>query len=160
ALLTARAADMDPDFPTDLPALLDYLRKVSGGMMQLAVRVALSGAGARDAAAGDLGLSQGVAAYLAAMPALQARDRRALPPGGAAGDAVQHLAAEGLAALARARETGLPRRALPATLAAATAPVRLRRAAAAPAAVPTTGPQVSEFRLRLAPLAATLLGRV
>ncbi|MEO0387744.1 MAG: squalene/phytoene synthase family protein, partial [Pseudomonadota bacterium] len=40
ALLTARAADMDPDFPTDLPALLDYLRKVSGGMMQLAVRVA------------------------------------------------------------------------------------------------------------------------
>ena len=145
ALIDAREADLERAPFGDEAALWAYLEATSGGLMQLCVR-ALGGAG--DAMARDLGVAQGLANYLMAVPVLEAAGRLPLPDGRVR--AVAGLAREGLARLARAQSARkqVTHAARPAFLAAWRAGALLEQAARTPERVAVGGLAQSEFARR------------
>lgn len=146
ALLDAMAAARrreawgDP-FPDDA-ALAAHLDATAGNLMWLAARV-LGAPASAEPVVRDFAFGAGLAAWLRAVPAFEARGRLPLPDGRPA--AVAALAREGLARIARARaaRAAVPRAAAPALLAGWQAAPLLARAAARPA-------RVAEGRLALA----------
>jgi len=108
-LIDARGNDLEPDFPAELSALTAYLRDTAGSLTLLAARALGSAA---DDIALDAGQGVGTARYLAAISAMGGKP----VPGDIdwstvrAGEgepvfaaAIHALAAEGRAAIARAR---------------------------------------------------------
>lgn len=158
ALVQARRWDTGREGFADAAALWAYLEATSGNLMQGAVRLLGGGPGA-DAAALALGRAQGLANWLVAVPALEAAGRRPLPD--PAPGAISELARAGLSWLAQARaDRGkLPRRALPALLAAWQAGPVLQRAAHSPGAVAAGALRSSEFRRRGTLLLRAVSGR-
>lgn len=76
ALIDARGNDLDPAFPPDTALLRRYLRDTAGSLTLLAMRAL---GGERDETALEAGEGIGIARYLAAVPALAAQGRGALP---------------------------------------------------------------------------------
>ena len=147
ALVVARRWDVYRDPFADGAALEAYLEDTGAGLMWLAGRALGAGAEA-EASLRAAGWAAGLAAFLRAVPELEARGRVPLPE--AAPEAVAALARAGLARLERAR-AGLRGLAAPqraATLAAWQAGPVLRLAAAEPARVATGDLHLSEFARR------------
>ena len=147
AMIDAREVELGTSRPfADTEALWRYLSG-TGGALMVAMVQALGGAG--DASGHDaaeaIGTAQGLANYLAAVPALTVAGRHPLPDQTAA--AVADLAAEGLRRFdqARRRRPTLPRAAL---LGAWRTRSLLAQALAGPGAVLTSGLPQSEFRRR------------
>jgi hypothetical protein len=107
----------------------------------------------------DFAWGAGLAGFLRAIPELEARGRKPLPDGRPG--AVQTLAREGLARIARARRSrhGLPRGAAPALYAGWQAAPILRQAATNPSRVADGTLGLSEFSRRARLLALGLTGR-
>ena len=122
----ARRWDIYREAHADAAALTAYLDGTGGALMALAVRALGIEA---DAGARALGRAQALAAYLRAVPELEARGRVPLVDGRAA--AVAALARQG-GWLDEARAAGLPRAAAPALRAAWQAGPILRLAARSP----------------------------
>ncbi|MDT8855962.1 squalene/phytoene synthase family protein [Paracoccaceae bacterium Fryx2] len=113
-MCTARLWDIGREAHADAAALDAYLDDTAGGLMWLAGR-ALGAPGAAEVGLREAGRAAGLAAYLRAVPELEARGRVPLLDGRR--QAVAALAAEGLARLARAQAAlrpVLPRGARPA----------------------------------------------
>ncbi len=107
-LVAARSWDCYKDPFEDAAHLGRYLQQTSGHLMAVAADL-LNGP---EAAARKAGYALGVANWLRAIPALEAQKRIPLVDGTAEG--VRALAHEGLSAEALARQTRVPRRAVPA----------------------------------------------
>ena len=153
AMIAARISEAEGDVD-DLPG---FLRDATGGLMQLAGQSL--GAGARaDAGLADLGLAQGVANWLLALPARTRTGRSFQRPGN---EELAALAGEGLAALSRARADGALRdgRLAPALRAAWRAQRVLVSVSRAPDRAFERGLDGSEFARRGRLVALTLLGR-
>lgn len=145
-LIDAREGEIGTQAPFAAEAaLLDYLRATAGGLLALSV---LALGGPRSDAVLDLGQAQGMANYLAAVPALQAAGRQALPE--ATPPAIAGLARSALARLDAARPglREVPPPARPALLAAWRARPLLKQALARPEAVLAQGLGQSEFTRR------------
>jgi 15-cis-phytoene synthase len=99
-MVAARAWDIGRQAHADQAALDTYLEDTGAGLMRLAAKAT----GGPDAAARDLGWAAGLAAYLQACAALEARGRVPLVDGTQAG--VRALALRGLARIAAARKGG------------------------------------------------------
>jgi phytoene/squalene synthetase len=157
-LVAARRFDIHKDPPADEAALRAYLDATSGNLMWLAARVLGAPEGAEPVVR-DFALGAGIAAWLRAVPRLEASGRRPLPDGREA--AVARLAAEGRAALARARaaRARVPRAAAPALLAGWRADATLAAAEAAPGRVKAGALEESEFARRFRLMARGLTGR-
>lgn len=146
AMIDAREVEIGARAPfADAVALAAYLRASAGGLLALSV-IALGGP--RSEAVLDLGQAQGVANYLAAVPALAAAGRQPLPD--ASPQAIAALARQELARLDAARPAlrALPPVTRPALLAAWRARALLRRAEKSPESVATNGLAQSEFARR------------
>jgi phytoene/squalene synthetase len=154
-LVAARRWDIYRDPFADQAAMDGYLEDTGAGLMWLACR-ALGAGDAAERAARDAGWAVGLAGFLRAVPALEARGRVPLVDGRPA--AVAALARRGLARLAQARAS---RRLLPgaALLAAWQAEGLLRQAAADPARVAVGGLALSEFSRKWGLLRAAVTGR-
>lgn len=156
ALAEARRWDCWRDPFADAAALDAYLAATSGGLYQITA-AALGASAEASPVLADYGYAAGLAAFLRAIPALEARGRVPLVDGRP--DAVAALAGRGLAALARARAQrgAVPRAALPALLPGAGAGAILARVVRAPGLVAAGGLARSEFarRARLAWMAMT-----
>lgn len=128
-LIAARGWDVTPEPQPDLDG---YLEATGAGLMWLAVK-ALGAPESAEGAARDAGWAAGMAAYLRAVPELQARGRAPLadPSPGAIAD----WAGQGLARLARARAARVPGLAIPALRTGWQTRALLTRAQADPAAV-------------------------
>lgn len=148
----ARRWDIGRDPFADAAALSAHIDATAGGLMWLAAR-ALGAPPSAEAAVRDVAAGQGMAAWLAAVPALAARGRAPLPGDPAA------LARAAAARLARGRRARgqVPGRAASALFPAVGAAGVLARAAADPARVAagTLAPSEAERRARLAWLALT-----
>ena len=154
-LVVARHGDLERDAPADLAAILAYVDRTAGTLLWAAARLL----GATDAAAvRDAGRAQGVAGLLLAVPALVERGRHPLPHGDPASHAAS-LAAEGLAALRRARRAGIAPAARPALLVLPEAEAVLRRYAAHPESVLVPPPEAPPLRARLALALRAMAGR-
>lgn len=142
----------------DEAAFARYIDETSGSLYRLSV-AALGAPPAAQEVAGRFGQAAGLAAYLRAVPALEARGRLPLPDGRP--KAVAALAAGGLEALAQARAArgDVPRSALAAFLPGLEAGPVLRRAHAAPARVAEGRLEGSEFARRARLAWAALSGR-
>lgn len=149
--IEARRWDIYRDPFEDAAALEAYLEATSGTLMQAAARCL--GAGDLQAAQ-DLGFAQGVAAYLRAVPALEAKGRIPLVDGRPEG--VRALAASGLERLARVGR--VPRLWRPAALAAWQTRPLLRLARAEPGRVAEGTLQLSEARRRARLIRVALTG--
>ena len=151
-LVEARRSDIDRAPFEDAGQFAQYLERTGGLLMEVAVR-ALDGSAAEAARARDAGYAQGLAAYLRAVPELEARGKAPLPDGRA--EAIAVLAEDGLARLDRVGRVSGPAR--PAFLAAWQARPLLKLAAKAPGRVAEGALALSEpgKRLRLAWVAAT-----
>lgn len=116
--------------PFDSAAAFDaYIEASAAGLMWISAR-ALGAPDGVEAAVRDIGWASGLAAFLRAVPALEARGRKPLVDGSA--EAVVRLACVGLGRLSAARRMPMPSGVLPALRAGwRTGPV-LRRAAAVP----------------------------
>ena len=143
--VAAREADLETAAPADLDAVAAHVDRTAGTLLWTAARLA----GARDeAAARAAGRAQGIANYLAAVPALVARGRHPLPHG----DPPRHAAAlarSGLDALAAFRAARPPAAARPVFLVLPEAHAALCRYAADPAAVLAPPPPEPGLRARL-----------
>ncbi len=131
-VVEARRLDIEKVPFANRGALMAYLAATGGGLMQAAARAL----GDRDGrAALALGTASALAAYLRAVPELEARGKLPLPDGRP--EAVADLARLGLERLAEARSLRgtVPAGARPAMLAAAMAAPVLRRAAQVPGRV-------------------------
>jgi phytoene/squalene synthetase len=129
-----------------------YLDRTAGTLLWTAARLA----GATDEpAARDGGLAHGLASWLLAAPALEARGREPLPPGDPAAQ-VRALAEAGLAALGRFREARHPRPARGAFLVLADVEPLLRAFLRAPGEQPELSDAGTRWRL----LRAAATGRV
>ncbi|MCO8144275.1 squalene/phytoene synthase family protein [Rhodovulum tesquicola] len=128
-----------------------------GTLMWVAARVL--GAATGERALRDLAFAQGIAAWLLAVPDLEARGRLPLVDGRPA--AVAALARQGLARLAAARRqrAAIPPAATPAALTAWRAGAILGRAAADPTRVADGRLAPSEFHRRAGLLIRSLTGR-
>ncbi|EBA09589.1 squalene/phytoene synthase family protein [Sagittula stellata] len=157
ALVEARRADIEKA-PFDEPhALWSYLEATGGGLMFVAARCL----GDRDGrAARALGKASGLAAYLRAVPVLEARGK--LPLADGRPEAVRALAAHGLdlVAEARAAQGAVPRAARAALMAGVLAEPMLRRAVADPGRVKDGTLLPSEAKVRWTRLRAGLTGRI
>jgi hypothetical protein len=151
-LVAARRWDIYKDPFEDADHFDAYLDATAGGLMWAAAR----GLGAADeGAVRKVGWAQGLAAFLRAIPELEARGRRPLVDGRP--DAVRALAEEGL----RRLRTGLAAGAAgPATWPAFETAAVLTLAAREPARVAAGALTLSEFRRRTLRLRAALTGRV
>jgi phytoene synthase len=147
ALIAARRWDIYRDPFADAGALATYLDETGGGLMWLAGQ-ALGASPADEGALRALGWAAGLAAFLRAVPELEARGRVPLPE--PQPEAVAALARAGLTRLEAARP-GLRSMAAPvraATLAAWQTGAILRLAAAEPARVAAGALYPSEFARR------------
>lgn len=158
-LVEARRWDVYSDPFEDAAAFDAYLDDTAGGMM-LAVARALAPQTEAEAALRGFGWATGLAAFLRAVPDLEARGRIPLIDGRA--EAVASLAEEGLARLAKARPLlrGLALAARPALIAGWQTEGLLRQVAAEPLRVAEGRMGLSEFSRRLGLLKAGLIGRV
>ena len=113
-MIAARLADAEAGAHADRAALDLYIDHTAGHLMELAARH-LGAEGAALPVVRDFARGAGTAALLRALPELSARGRDPLPEG----VAVEALARDGLAALARARgrRGRVPAAAAPALLA-------------------------------------------
>lgn len=155
-LVEARRWDVYREGFEDAAAFDAYLEDTGAGLMWLAGRAL---GGTEEAALRGLGWAAGLAAFLRAVPELEARGRVPLVDGRP--EAVAALARQGLARIAAARE-GL-RRAGPAraaTIAGWQAEGLLRLAAAEPARVAEGRLELSEFARRWGLLKAGWRGGV
>jgi phytoene/squalene synthetase len=155
-LAEARRWDVYRDPFEDRAALDAYLEDTGGGLMWLA-GLALGAGAAAEGALRALGWASGLAAFLRAVPELEARGRVPLVDGRP--EAVAALAHEGLARIAAVRG-GLRRlgAARAATIAAWQAEGLLRLAAAEPGRVAQGTLSLSEFGRRFGLLRAGLRG--
>lgn len=151
-LVAARRWDIYRDPFEDEGHFSDYLEATAAGLMWGAARALGSG---DEAAIRDVGWAQGLAAFLQAIPDLEARGRRPLVDGRP--EAVKMLADEGLRRLAAGLDAGATG---PATWPAFATGAVLRLAAAEPGRVADGALALSEFRRRALRLRAALTGRV
>jgi phytoene/squalene synthetase len=144
-MIAARRADAAAAPHADRAALALYIDHTAGHLMELAARH-LGAEGAALPVVRDFARGAGTAALLRALPELRARGRDPLPRD----VAVDALARDGLAALARARERRdrVPRAAAPALLPGWQATRMLKRAAADPDAVRAGGLETAAVRAR------------
>ncbi|MDQ2088342.1 squalene/phytoene synthase family protein [Marimonas arenosa] len=142
-LVEARVRDIYNAPFADAAALTSYLAATSGTLLELAAGL-LGQADPGPARAA--GLALGLANWFQAVPALKAAGKHPLPQ--EEPDALAGLAAEGLGALARARQQQIVRRARPAFYTVAGAHRVLARAQSDPS-------RVLEGRLAPGPLAAS-----
>ncbi len=144
-LIAARRWDVGREPFPNMAALDAYIEDTGAGLMWLAAR-ALGAPEAAEAAVRPYGWAAGLAAFLRAVPELEARGRVPLPDG----VGVQALATAGLdrLRLARAGRRTVPSGVIPALLAGWQAEGVLRRAVADPGAVRNGRLQPSEFRRR------------
>ena len=156
--VAARRWDIYRDPFEDEAHFADYIDATSGGLMWAAAR-ALGAPPETESVVRDFGWGAGLAAFLRAIPELEARGRKPLTDGRPG--AVQTLAREGLARIARARRSrhGLPGRAAPALYAGWQAGPILRQAAADPTRVAEGRLGLSEFSRRARLLALGIAGR-
>jgi 15-cis-phytoene synthase len=140
-LVAARRWDVHREPHADPAALAEYLEHTAAGLMWLSA-LGLGAPDRAERAARSYGWAAGAAAYLRAIPDLEARGRHPLPPGMQRRD----LARAGLEKLAEARadRKALPKAAAPALLAGWQAERILRQALA----LPDQPPQLSEFHRR------------
>lgn len=154
-LVEARIWDIYSEPHSDDAALASYLDDTAGGLMWAAGRV-LGAPAAAESGLRALGWASGLANYLRAVPALEAKGRIPLVDGRA--EAVKALAEQGLARLGEASDARRHFGAgAPAALAAWQAGAILRQAAAQPQRVAAGALELSEFtrRGRLLWMAAT-----
>ena len=146
-LIEARRRDISGEPFADMAELARYLDR-TGGNLIWAAALALGAPPGAEAPVRDLGRAGALAAWLRALPDMQARGRPGLADPEEA--AVAALAREGLSWLARAREGRgrVPRRCRPALLPAWQAGAVLGRAARAPARAMEGGLGLSEFERR------------
>lgn len=144
-LVAARRWDIYRDPFEDQAALDAYLDDTAGGLMWLACR-ALGATEAAEPAARAAGWAAGLAAYLRAVPELEARGRIPLVDGRP--EAVVALARRGLAAWGRAHALRPPAVAAPALRTAWMTPAILRMAAREPGRVAAGALIPSEFARR------------
>ncbi len=156
--VAARRWDIYTDPFEDEAHFSDYLDATSGHLMWTAAR-ALGAPTETEPVVRDFAWGAGLAAFLRAIPELESRGRKPLPDGRPG--AVQTLAREGLARIARARRSrhGLPREAAPALYPGWQAAAILRQAAADPTRVAQGTLGLSEFSRRARLLGLTLTGR-
>ena len=156
--VAARRWDAYTEAFADAQEFSDYLDATSGGLMWTAAR-ALGAAPETEPVVRDFAWGAGLAAFLRAVPDLEARGRKPLPDGRPG--AVQELAREGLRRIASARRSrhGLVREAAPALFPGWQASALLRRAAANPGRVADGRLALSEFSRRARLLAVGLTGR-
>ncbi|WP_371038566.1 squalene/phytoene synthase family protein [Rhodosalinus sp. FB01] len=152
----ARRADLERAPFADEAALLAYIDATAGNLLWAAARAL---GPAEEAVVRDAGLAAGLAAYLRAVPELEARGRAPLPDGRP--EAVARLAAEGRRRLAaaRARRRDVSRGAGAALLGVGQAASELARAEAEPARVAQGTPRVSPARERAALIWRASTGR-
>jgi len=145
-LIEARRWDVYRDGFEDGAAFDAYLEDTGAGLMWLAALACGAGPGA-EAAVRAYGWAAALAAYLRAVPDLEARGRLPLPDGRPG--AVRALARRGLARLAEARAARASvGAAAPALLAGWQAEPLLRQAAREPGLVAAGGLHLSEFSRR------------
>jgi phytoene/squalene synthetase len=156
--VAARRWDIYKDPFEDEAHFAEYLDATSGHLMWTVAR-ALGAPAETEPVVRDFAWGAGLAAFLRAIPELEARGRKPLPDGRPG--AVQTLAREGLARIARARRSrhGLPREAAPALYAGWQAARILQQAAADPTRVAQGALGLSEFSSRARLLAVGLTGR-
>lgn len=153
----ARRWDIYRDAFADSGALAEYLEDSAAGLMWASAQALGAGPGA-EAAVRGYGWAAGLAAFLRAVPELQARGRIPLVDGRPA--AVADLARQGLDRLARGRagRSTVPKAARPALLPAWSARPLLALAAAEPQRVAEGGLVLSEFAQRWGLMRAAVLG--
>lgn len=154
-IVEARRWDVYTDAFEDRAAFDAYLDDTAGGLM-LVTALALGARAGDEAAVRDVGYAAGLAAFLQAVPELEARGRIPLVDGRA--EAVAALARDGLVRLARgraAKPAGLARAAL---LPAWQAGGLLHQAAAEPSRVAEGSLALSGFARRAGLLKAAFLG--
>lgn len=146
-LIDARRWDIYSDPFADEPALDAYLEDTAGGLMWLAA-AALGAPLTAEPAVRSYGWATGLANYLRAVPALEARGRIPLVDGRP--EAVRALAVKGLMRLQAARKSGasVPKISRPALLPGWQAEGLLRQAMTDPSAVAEGRLQLSEFARR------------
>lgn len=156
--VVARRWDIYTDPFEDEAHFAEYLDGTAAGLMWVAAR-ALGAPAETEPVVRDFGWGAGLSAFLRAIPELEGRGRRPLPDGRPG--AVQTLAREGLARIARARRSrhGLPRAAAPALYAGWQAAPVLNQAAADPTRVAEGRLGLSEFSRRARLLGVGLTGR-
>ena len=152
ALIEARRWDIYSDAFADEAALSAYIEATAAGLMWTAA-AALGAPGSAEARVRAIGWASGLAAFLRAVPELEARGRRPLADGRP--EAVAGLARAGLDRLDDARNAPLPVSAQPALLAGWRARTTLRRAAAEPERVGAGQLEESRFARR-----ASLIAKV
>jgi hypothetical protein len=152
--VAARTWDLARAAHADEAALTAYLDATGGGLMWLAAR-ALGASEAAESRIRAFGRAAGLASYLAAVPALEARGRIPLVDGRPAG--VAALARRGLGWIAEARGLRAGPGA-PALLAGWQAAPLLRMAASAPARVAEGGLVLPEVTRRGRLLTASIFG--
>lgn len=158
AIAEARRADIDGTPPEDAAALSAYIDATGGNLMWAAAQV-LGADAMAEPVVRDFAWGAALAAYLRAIPELEARGHRPLPDGRP--EAVARLAAEGLSRLSRARaQRGrVAPGASAALLAGWRADATLRAAARRPDLVKAGSLPESEFRKRGALAFRALTGR-
>ena len=129
ALIEARRWDIYSDAFADEAALAAYIEATSAGLMWTAA-AALGTPRSAEAGVRAIGWASGLAAFLRAVPKLEARGRRPLVDSRA--EAVTRLARTGLERLAEAHRTPMPVIARPALLAGWRARATLSRAMSDP----------------------------
>lgn len=144
-LIAARRWDIGREPFAGFAGLEEYIEATGAGLMWLAAR-ALGAPEGAEPAVRNYGWAAGMAAFLRAVPDLEARGRVPLPEGVAARD----VAAVGLKRLkaARAARRDVPKEVAPALLAGWQAGAILRQAVADPEAVREGRLGLSEFRRR------------
>ncbi|WP_233495576.1 squalene/phytoene synthase family protein [Rhodosalinus halophilus] len=150
-LVAARRADLERAPFADAAALWTYLDATAGTLHWVAARAL---GPAEEEVVRAAGQAQGLSAWLAAVPELEARGRLPLPDGRP--EAVSALAREGLARLAHARRrrARVSRAARAALIDVGGAGAMLARAAAEPARVAAGRLRSGPMRARLALIAA------
>lgn len=128
-ICAARRWDCYKDPFEDDAHLHSYVQGTSGTLMQIAAEIL----GAADRSAAQIGYGAGVAAWLRAIPALEAQHRIPLLDGTPGG--VRALAKQGLEVLQKARGSKLPKSARPALWPAIGAEKTLRAAMRTPSRV-------------------------
>ncbi len=158
ALVAARRWDIYSDPFEDRAAFDAYLADTAGTLVTVAARALGAGPGAEPVLR-DAGWAFGLAAFLRAIPALEAAGRVPLVEGRP--QAVRDLARDGLARLARARDARalVPRSAAPALFAGWRAEGVLRAARDSPERVIEGKLDGSEFAARLGLMRVAVTGR-
>ncbi|EKX59138.1 Phytoene/squalene synthetase-like protein [Rhodobacter sp. AKP1] len=157
AMIEARRHDIWAEPFADEAAFTAHLEATAAGLMWVSA-LALGAPAEAETAVRAVGWAAGLAAWLQAVPELEARGRQPLPDGRP--EAVVALARAGLARLESGRRVRLPRNARPALLPAWQAGALLRLAVDEPGRVAAGRLQLSEFARRGRLLRAAFTGRI